>query len=142
MVSAPRAVRVLLVDDDEVVRALARGYLELDGRFEVVGEGANGFDAVDIARREQPDLVLLDLEMPWLNGAEAVPGIRRQAAGAVIVLWTVAPESARAHEALGLGASVVMDKATYTGSLADELWHFVEQASIASSTTQRGDIEP
>jgi DNA-binding NarL/FixJ family response regulator len=102
---------VVLVDDDEDLRFLVRTALELDDRFDVVGEAANGFDAARIAETEQPDLVLLDLEMPWVDGAEAVPHIRRRAPGAIIVLWTVEPYGTRSNEAVELGASQVLDKA-------------------------------
>lgn len=108
-----RRIRVLLVDDDEDICFVARTALEIDGRFDVVGEGHDGADAITLAHDLQPDLVLLDLEMPWLDGAEAVPHIRRDAPGAVIALWTVAPESARAAEALAMGASTVLDKSFF-----------------------------
>ena len=115
-------MRVLLVDDDDDIRLLARSALEMDGRFEIVGEGRDGNEAISLAASEQPDLVLLDLEMPWLDGGEAVPYIRRDAPNAVIALWTVAPESARAIEAMSLGASAILDKAFFRASaLADRL---------------------
>lgn len=104
---------MLLVDDDDDVRLVARAALELDGRFEVVGEGSDGADAILLATMKQPDLVLLDLEMPWLDGAEAVPHIRRNAPRSMIALWTVAPESVRAAEAMELGASVLLDKSLF-----------------------------
>jgi DNA-binding NarL/FixJ family response regulator len=115
---------VLLVDDDVDICFVARTALELDDRFEVVGEGRDGADAIMLARFEQPDLVLLDLEMPWLDGAEAVPHIRRVAPRAVIALWTVAPTCARADEALAMGASVALDKSYFgAGQLPDHLVH-------------------
>ena len=103
-------VRVLLVDDEDDMRLLARSALEDDGRYEVVGEGVNGADAIVLAKELQPDVVLLDLEMPWLHGAEAVPHIRQESPTSFIALWTVAPNSPRTAEALALGASVVIDK--------------------------------
>ncbi|HVM53396.1 MAG TPA: response regulator transcription factor [Acidimicrobiales bacterium] len=105
--------RVLIVDDEPDVRFMARTVLELDGRYEVVGEGASGVDAIELAAVERPDIVLLDLEMPWLHGAEAVPHIRRLSPETVIVLWTVAPDSARVGDAMAMGASLVLDKSMF-----------------------------
>ena len=101
---------VLLIDDDDDARYAARLRLDLDDEFRVVAEGVDGLEAVNLARACRPDIVLLDLEMPWLHGAEAVPLIQRASPSSVIVIWTVAPESARADAALELGASVVLDK--------------------------------
>ena len=102
--------RVLLVDDEDDMRILARSALEDDGRFEIVGEGANGAEAIIVAEQQKPDFVLLDLEMPWLHGAEAVPGIVEVSPASFIALWTVAPNSPRTADALAMGASVVIDK--------------------------------
>ena len=81
-------LRVLLVDDEADLRRLARVVLDLDGRWLVVGEASDGAAAVELASRTHPDVVLLDLEMPWLDGAEALPGILHAAPGAVIAVWT------------------------------------------------------
>lgn len=104
-------LRVLLVDDDDDMRALARAALERHPRFEVIGEGVNGAEGIVLAERGQPDVVLLDLEMPWLDGAETVPFLREVSPGSTIVLWTVSPDSPRATAACDLGASAVLDKA-------------------------------
>ena len=117
-------VRVLLVDDNDDIRLVVRTAMELDGRFEVVGEGRDGADAIFLASNKQPDIVLLDLEMPWLDGAEAVPYIRRDAPASVIALWTVAPDSVRAEEAIALGASCALDKAYFgVSTLLAHLWN-------------------
>lgn len=123
----PAGIKVLLVDDDVDIRLLARSALELDGRFRIVGEGVDGGDAIMLATREQPDVVLLDLEMPWLDGAEAVPHIRRALPSVVIAIWTVAPESVRAHEALSLGATVILDKSFFHArELANRVFALVQ----------------
>ena len=115
-------VRVLLVDDEDDMRLLARSALEDDGRYEIVGEGVNGAEAIVLATQQQPDVVLLDLEMPWLHGAEAVPHIRDASPSTFIALWTVAPHSPRTAEALALGASVVIDKSWIAfGMLGDHI---------------------
>ena len=136
-VSPCRALTVVVVDDDDDIRLLARAAVERDRRLTVVAEGRDGNEAIALARMHQPDLVLLDLEMPWLDGAEAVPQILREAPASVVALWTVAPQSRRAVEAMDLGASALLDKAFFsTGQLADALVELVTTARrcIAPST--------
>lgn len=124
---------VLLVDDDHDLRLLARVALEHDERFVVVGEGANGLEAIDLAAALKPGLILLDLEMPWLEGAEAVPHLRRNDPGVRIVLWTVDPRGARAADALSLGADAVLDKAAVTPRrIGDELDSIITGAVVTS----------
>ena len=71
-------IRVLITDDHQVVRRGLRGFLELDSELEVVGEAENGEEAVEMARRLEPDVVLMDLLMPVMDGIEATREIRRQ----------------------------------------------------------------
>lgn len=122
---------MLLVDDESDMRLLARTALEDDGGFVVVGEGANGAEAIVLAERDKPDVVLLDLEMPWLHGAEAVPGIRQVSPSSLIALWTVSPSSPRVPDALRLGASAVIDKsATTFRMLGDRIRDLVGDSTI------------
>jgi len=65
------SIRVLLVDDQAVVRAGFRALLELNDGMSVVGEAANGHEAVEAARRSRPDVVLMDVRMPVVDGIEA-----------------------------------------------------------------------
>ncbi|MGB7540074.1 MAG: response regulator transcription factor [Anaerolineales bacterium] len=65
-------IRILLVDDHAVVRQGLRTFIELQDDLEVVGEGCNGGEAVDLAARYQPDVILLDLVMPGMDGVEAI----------------------------------------------------------------------
>jgi DNA-binding NarL/FixJ family response regulator len=77
--------RVLLCDDSPRIRELVRIVLEVEGD-EVVGEASNGWEAVEQAERAQPDVVLLDLSMPVMDGLEALPEILRVAPGARVVV--------------------------------------------------------
>ncbi len=71
-------IRILIADDHKVVRRGLRGFLELDPALEVVGEAGNGEEAVAMARHLEPDVVLMDLLMPVMDGIEATRQIRRR----------------------------------------------------------------
>ena len=68
-------IRILLADDHPVVRDGLRGMLAGEADFEVVGEAASGVEAVRLTEREQPDVVLMDLQMPEMDGATATAEI-------------------------------------------------------------------
>ena len=69
-------IKLLIVDDHAVVRQGLRGFLQLTEEFEVVAEGANGLEAVSLAQELQPDVVLMDLIMPEMDGIEATRRIK------------------------------------------------------------------
>jgi DNA-binding NarL/FixJ family response regulator len=81
-------IRVLLCDDVEAFRALMRVSLSEDPGIEVVGEACNGEEGVAQVRDLQPDVVLLDLAMPVLDGLEAIPRMRRFAPRARVVAFS------------------------------------------------------
>ena len=74
-------LRVVVVDSDEAMRLLLQLQLELDGRFEVVGEGAEGSEAVELADTHQPDLIVMPLYLSGTGTAEAIQEVRRRAPG-------------------------------------------------------------
>jgi DNA-binding NarL/FixJ family response regulator len=80
-------MRILLVDDHPITRAALASLLEGHG-FSVAGEAADGEKAIELARRLRPDLVLLDLSMPGLDGLQALPRIREAAPEAEVVVLT------------------------------------------------------
>ena len=101
---ASRRVRVALVDDNPDVRALLRIQFRRDARFEVVGEAADGAEAVELAEAAHPDLMVLDRQMPRMSGVEAIPEIRQRAPATAIVLYTAVADtpSGNAHTSLGV----------------------------------------
>ncbi|MCW3818730.1 response regulator transcription factor [Micromonospora sp. DR5-3] len=97
-------IRVLVVDDQTLVRAGVGLLLRTAGGFEVVGEAGNGHDAVRLAERLRPDVILMDLRMPRMDGIEATRRILdRQPAARVLVLTTFA-DDVNVYGALGAGA--------------------------------------
>lgn len=108
---ATTPLSVVIVDDLEDMRLLLRLEFEQDSRFEVVGEGTDGDEAIELAGRLQPDLLILDRNMPRMGGIEAIGPIREVAPGTAIVLYTATADAAAHHAALAAGALDVFDKA-------------------------------
>ena len=98
-------ISVVVCDDVPELRALARHALELDPELEVVAEAADGREAIRVVEQHQPDVVVLDLSMPALDGLEAIPAIHRVAPKAEIVVFSGFEEGKLAHVALSLKAS-------------------------------------
>ncbi len=107
--------RVLLADDVAQLRMLLRMALELNGAFEVVAEAADGAEAIVRAAECQPDLVILDLMMPGLDGLEALPGIREAAPGAKVVVLSGFAEEKLRSRALAAGATEYLEKGDVFG---------------------------
>ncbi len=70
------SLRIMLVDDHEVVRQGLRALLEAEADLEVIAEAGDGREAIDVARIREPDVVVMDVRMPDMNGVEACRGIR------------------------------------------------------------------
>ena len=81
------ATRILIVDDHPLTREALSSLLDRNG-FAVAGEAADGEEAIELARRLQPELVLLDLSMPGMDGLEALPRLREAAPGCEVVVLT------------------------------------------------------
>jgi len=106
-----RVIRVLLVDDHEMVRMSLRLYLETCEDIDVVGQADRGQVAVELSGQLQPDLVLLDLIMPGMNGAETARAIHQHYPDVKILLLTSSVESRLIDEALQAGATGYVPKA-------------------------------
>jgi DNA-binding NarL/FixJ family response regulator len=99
------AIRVMLVDDHAVVRRGLRGFLELLDDIEIVGEAEDGVQAVALAERERPDVILMDLLMPKMDGLQAIAAIKRAQPETEIVAVTSFIEEEKVTAALEAGAS-------------------------------------
>jgi CheY-like chemotaxis protein/anti-sigma regulatory factor (Ser/Thr protein kinase) len=102
--------RTLLIDDADDLRLLLRMVLESSGRYEVVGEAADGEAGVREARATEPDVVLLDLSMPRMDGLEALPHLQRVAPDARVIVLSGFAEGKTAAAALAAGASAYIEK--------------------------------
>jgi DNA-binding NarL/FixJ family response regulator len=114
-------VRVLLVDDVADLRTLYRVVLESDGAFRVVGEAGDGEDAIQAARTLRPDLVLLDLAMPKMDGLQALPEILRAAPEARVVILSGFDEHRLGETARRLGAHDYIEKGMAPADLVERL---------------------
>ncbi len=105
-------IRVLLVDDHNVVRQGLRMVLSLEDDFEVVGEAANGREAIEEAARLVPHVVLMDLLMPVMNGVEAIRSIKKSQPDIEIVALTSVLEDRLVIDAVEAGAAAYLLKET------------------------------
>src|SRR5919202_6610848 len=101
---SPVAERILLVDDHPLTRAALSGLLQQHG-FDVVGEAADGEEAIERAAELEPDLVLLDLSMPGLDGLGALPRLREAAPSCEVVVLTASGTEDNLLAAVRAGAA-------------------------------------
>jgi DNA-binding NarL/FixJ family response regulator len=97
-------VRILIVDDHAVVRRGVRSLLESQRGWEIAGEATNGREAVDLAKRLQPDIVVMDLTLPELNGLEATRQILKDSPRSEVLVLTMHHSEELARDVLQAGA--------------------------------------
>src|SRR5512134_3518881 len=97
--------RIVLVEDHTLLREGLRSLLAARPEFEVVGEAGDGLEAIAQVRRLEPDLVIMDLSMPRMNGVEALREIMRQHPGMKVIALTMHNSEEHVREALAAGAS-------------------------------------
>jgi two-component system response regulator NreC len=109
--------RILIADDHAVVRAGLRTLLATDPAIELVGEANGGYEALDLADKARPDILLLDLSMPDLDGISVTRQIRSRVPEARVLILTVHEEQALLREAIRAGASGYILKQAAEGEL-------------------------
>jgi signal transduction histidine kinase len=109
---AHRPATVVLIDDTPDLRLLLRVMLELSDRYDVIAEAGDGATGIEAVREAQPDLVLLDLAMPVMDGLEALPEIRRACPTATVVVLSGFEADRMADQALARGAAAYLQKGT------------------------------
>jgi DNA-binding NarL/FixJ family response regulator len=127
-------LRVLIVDDRAVVRKELRNLLELTGAVIIVGEAEDGWDAIRQVKALTPDIVLMDLEMPGLDGFEATRQIKTLGLARAVIIITVYADSASQQKAREVGADAFFVKGTDLHTLLELFDQFSEdQAEISIS---------
>jgi DNA-binding NarL/FixJ family response regulator len=114
-------VRVLIVDDDALIRDSLKLLLELEPDFRVAGLAANGQEAIDLCRQELPDLVLMDIRMPVLDGVLGTKKLKELYPGLPVVVLTTFRDEEYIKEALKNGASGYILKSQPADSIIESL---------------------
>jgi DNA-binding NarL/FixJ family response regulator len=105
-----KTTRILIVDDVPQVRRELRTLLPLLGNFDIVGEADNGQCAIELAASLQPDVVLMDIEMPIVDGLAATRSIKQQYPACRVVILSIHSEEAVRAQARAAGADDFVDK--------------------------------
>ncbi len=117
-------VRILIVDDRDVVRTELRHALELSEGITVAGEAADGREALRLAEALKPDIVLMDLEMPGVNGFEATRQIKAQHLARAVLVLTIYADAFNQKKAMEAGADAFITKGTDLGTFMDLIQQF------------------
>lgn len=141
-------LEVVIIDDVEDLRTSVRMVLEMDPRFEVVGEAGDGQAGIEVARDTDPHLILVDLSMPKMDGLEALPLLREACPDATLVVFTGFMEPPLGEQVRQRGAAGYIEKGISPEDLVTELWalagHHLDggpaEADDAAAAGASGDI--
>src|SRR5919106_1125831 len=134
--SPPPMTRVLIVDDDDLMRAGLRELLSNDPSIEIAGEASTGREAVERARRLAPDVVLMDVRMPDLDGIAATRELSRAVPGARVLILTTFEQDDYIFSSLRAGASGFLLKRTRP----EELIEAVHTIAVGHSARHRPHV--
>jgi DNA-binding NarL/FixJ family response regulator len=138
--SRRQPVRLLLVDDHEVVREGLRGLLDRDPRYEVVGAAGSGAEAVRSAAALRPDVVLLDLRLPDTRGEEVCGSIREASPRSAILVLTTDPREEAVRASVEAGAHAYVTKRAGLTELRRVLEHVAAQGADATAGAANDQI--
>lgn len=119
-------LRILIADDSDSVRRILKDFLALRSDVEVCGEAVNGVEAVEKAKALAPDLVLMDLAMPEMNGAEATSVIKQTLPELSVILFTMYGENIGRSLTSAVGVDAILCKPngmTELGKVIDSMLH-------------------
>ena len=134
------STRVLLADDHHVFRNGIRQILELKGGFDVIGEAANGEEAIRLAATLKPDVILMDIKMPGINGIQATREILKSCPQARILMLTMYRENQMLDDALEAGARGFLLKNADADELVEAVRRIHREELIFDSKSQAGQI--
>jgi len=117
-----KTVSVLIVDDQHPFRDVARTVISMTDGFTVTGEAESGEQAVEFATAQHPDLVLMDINLPGINGIEATRRIKAALPHTTVILLSTYSESDLPADARDCGAIEYVHKEDFGPSLVQELW--------------------
>ena len=125
-------IRVLLVDDQAIVRRALRARFHLEPDLEVVGEASTGSEALTLAQTLTPDVVLMDIQMPDMDGIEATAVLRRAVPQSVVVILSIQDDAQTRERAKAAGAIAFVEKRGATDSLLTAIRQAVGQVGTGS----------
>ena len=145
-----RRIKVLLVDDHPIVREGLKAHLATQPDLQVVGEAANGQEALRLAREVLPDVVLMDLTMPQMNGLEAIARLPKKTPRAKVLVLTMHENKEYIAQSIRLGARGYLRKDTSPAELvraikavhAGEVFLSPAASRVVADEFQRGDKPP
>lgn len=144
MVRAGAKFSVVIVEDHPFLRELTKEILERSKKFEVIGEAADGAEAIAVCGQAQPDLVVLDLKMPRRDGFQALPEIRQTSPHSKVVIYSMLQRSANESRTRALGAVAFIEKDVESEELVRRLLAVLEEggSTEASRTPPPRDGQP
>jgi len=125
-------IRVLLVDDQAVVRRALRTRFDLEPDLEVVGEASSGREALSLAQTLSPDVVLMDIEMPGMDGIEVTTVLLRAVPQSIVVILSIYDDAQTRERAKGAGAVAFVEKRGATDTLLSAIRQAAGQADKSS----------
>ena len=131
----PDRIRVLLVDDHALVRAGIRALIEMIESVDVVGEAGNGADALSSIEKLHPQIVLLDITMPDMNGLEVLQKITSRFGGVRVIILTMHEAREYAVQALHFGAAGFIPKSAAAAELKDAIGMVMQGKTYVSAQT-------
>lgn len=136
------SIRVLVADDHTIFRQGLRTMLELEDDFEIVGEAATGRQAVELTHKLQPDVVLMDVNMPETNGIEATRQLRDELPDVMVIGLTMHEEPSITSDMIDAGASAVFHKSTDTRGFCEEIRNTIGDGNGRPGTSRKKDTPP
>ncbi|WII91526.1 response regulator [Kingella negevensis] len=125
-------IKIILIDDHTLFRSGIKALLVRQPEFDVVGEASDGLSGIKLIEQNQPDVVLLDLDMPMMNGREALAQILSSRPNQIVIMLTVSEDSEDLTECMRLGARGFLLKNINTDFLIDSIKRTVQGDNVFS----------
>lgn len=123
-------IKVMVADDHSLVRQGIKKVLELEPTIRVIGETTNGKDTISLAKKLQPDIILMDINMPQINGIEATKIIKKEMPHIKVLVLTIHDDEEYVYETVRSGASGYLLKDVDPGKLVESILRIYEGKSI------------
>jgi DNA-binding NarL/FixJ family response regulator len=131
------AIRVLLVDDEPAIRRGLRMRLMLEPELEIVGEAANGVAAIEMSRQLDPDIVVMDIRMPVMDGITATQLLADQATHPAIIALSLYDDADTINRTLDAGACAFLTKSNMDSTLVDT----IRRCAIPGGASRLGPLK-